>query len=136
MYFLLNYSVLLNANVFGLSLFLKEGHPPGKKLVGGNGRPAGTTLLIKSKTVLAVSSSRSHELNAKQQQHDNDEMPGVQQQQQQRTSPAPPSSPLRSKVKTNGHLIPYMQQVGLIPLSSSNQSHDISKLVHYSLMPS
>lgn len=133
MYFLLNYWVLLNANVFGLSLFLKEGHPPGKKLVGGNGRPAGTTLLIKSKTVLAVSSSRSHELNAKQPQHDNDEMPGVQQQQQ--PSPVPPSSPLRSKVKTNGHLIPYMQQVGLIPFIS-NQSHDISKLVHYSMMPS
>ncbi len=96
-----------------------EGHPPGKKLVGGNQH--GRLALLKSRTV-----GSSHELNAK---HDGaaGEPKSVvaasatgtvvglhpslilhhQQQQQQHASPPPP---LRSKVKTNGHLIPYMQQ--------------------------
>lgn len=96
-----------------------KGHPPGKKLVGGNGRPT-AALLMKSKTVLGS----SHELNANQTKNNDDDnvMPsGV----QQRLSPAPPSSPIRSKVKTNGHLIPYMQQVGL-PFLGCNQIYDIS----------
>jgi hypothetical protein len=87
--------------------------------VGGN-QHHGRLALLKSRTV-----GSSHELNVK---HDDDDEGSAsaaatatviahhpsfalhhQQQQQQQHAPSPPP-PLRSKVKTNGHLIPYMQQ--------------------------
>ena len=98
-----------------------EGHPPGKKLVGAGSAGGGVggnnnhhlhhgrLALIKSKTV-----GSSHELNAKYDGYERVVVTATvhhhqQQQQQQPHRPSPPS-PLRSKVKTNGHLIPYMQQ--------------------------
>ena len=91
-----------------------EGHPPGKKLVGAQGNNTnnnnshlhhGRLALIKSKTV-----GSSHELNAKYDGYERVVVAAtVHQQQQQPHRPSPPS-PLRSKVKTNWHLIPYMQQ--------------------------
>lgn len=90
------------------------GHPPGKKLVGGNQH--GRLALLKSRTV-----GSSHELNVK---HDATNCNAdalaasaaatghhssfiLHQRDHDASSPPPP---LRSKVKTNGHLIPYMQQ--------------------------
>ena len=121
----------LNTNVFVICLFLfhfppsfsffdatdenerhirwmPSGHPPGKKSVNANQH--GRVALLKSRTV-----GSSHELNANHDGGSNKCSEGAIVASSGTGTVAghchaSPPPPLRSKVKTNGHLIPYMQQ--------------------------